>query len=763
MLIAMVLCGARGVGAAEGGGVIRVGVVALRDPAEKADAEQDALRAGLPTELVGRAVEPHVCRVGRDDPELEAYRVVVLLSEWAGMLPQLDAHAEAFHRYVKRGGGLVVFQPNPMAVYPPGARPPEALRGHDIRPEHCTPKLLPLRATFYNWYVKGEGVAVARPDHPIVAGLTGCDMPFASDRVFDVHADWCVLARGEQNGSASLAAARWGDGRIVLLPDSLTGNQASGRVAPATVIRRALLWAAGASDEDVKAVQPPPSARWPTEDYLAAVRDGTLQLEIVWSVERIATFEGLHLRLRLGNAGDKPVRVPGNWSALLGAEVVPIAEGGEAEALTWSPDLTEAARRQLWTVAPGSSSGQLTTRHWFPCRRLTGRPDESPYLPPGRYRFRLYLADPRTLRTGWRTLEVGQPGADERTRALAARRPDGRVLLVDARRTCPEPDGSIERPYSHLAEALQAAKAGDAVYCGPGRHNTAPAVVPDGVLLAGAGAANTVVVVSACGAKCPGVRAEGACRIEDLTLTHGDTVTKGLLCVDARGARPELVRCVLMPNAAASGEVSETVLVRDASPAFRNCIIVSRVGSYAALVRGGARPVFEYCTIVSCGFGVGIMDDGTATLRRCIVAGQCPGILAQVPCEYVVRESVLWCRGGGATFRYPITRWRLATEGQAPSARTIAECDEATLKRPDVHCFDPKIRSGSDLATFLTVRNGSDAAAYGAYAGPDARSPAATPQAPTGIRLPDLRSYLGDPQQPAAAVRESAGGTPRRR
>lgn len=743
-------------------GPLRIGAVYLREGLWKEAVYDGRLRddrklarlcGEIPRWLGPRRTEVHTCLVGRDNPELEAYDLVVLLPEWTNMLPPLDRHAAAFHRFVRRGGGLVVFQPNPRRIHPAGARPSPALRRCGIRDEFCTPKLLPLRATFHNQYVRSETVAVERGTHPIVAGLSGWDMPFPSDRLFDLHEAYVVLARGERSRSASLATATFGDGRIVLFPDNLRGNQASRRAPAAAAVRRALLWAAGASDEEVRSIPAPTTPLWPTTEAVEAIRAGKLRLEVARADTRIATFEAIDLRLRLRNDSGKPVRMPANWPTLLAAEVVPAGpEGGDAKAMTWTPGMDRAARRRLWTCPPAGSD--LTTRHRFPCRKLTGRPAEWPYLPAGTYRFRLQLCAAPPLRTRWQPLEVTAPTLDDRAKALATRAPRGRLLIVEAHRVCPVPDGSIERPYSHLADALKLAKAGDVVYCGRGRHRTLPAVVPDGVLLAGAGAANTVVVVSAYGNRGPGVQTEGACRIEDLTLTNGDTLTKGLLNAKGRDCRAVLLRCVLMPDDGAPGGVSETVLIHGgAVPTFRNCILVSRVGSYAALVtNAGTRPTFEYCTIVSRGFGAGVMDAATPTLRRCIIAGQCPGILVQIPCECAVAESVLWCRGGGATFRFPITRWRTQTQGDSGRLRTIAVPDEAALKRRDVHCFDPKLNLGGGLERFLRVPDSNDAAAYGAYAGPDANWPAASVQFPGGLRLPDLKPYLYPDREPLPNV-----------
>lgn len=156
----IVIVGATTAGADE---PLRIGVVGLRralaEPAlaRRADCRsvEDRIRKtrqnklGLGASLGGRVVQIEPVALGQDPPELEVYDVVVLIPEWTWMLPDIDAHAKAFHSYLARGGGLVVFQPNPFTLaYPPGA--PKPARLPDDHNGYAAPKLLPYPVCFCN-------------------------------------------------------------------------------------------------------------------------------------------------------------------------------------------------------------------------------------------------------------------------------------------------------------------------------------------------------------------------------------------------------------------------------------------------------------------------------------------------------------------------------------------------------------------------------------------------------------------------------------
>jgi len=163
--------------------------------------------AALPARIGRRSVSYDVLPLGADKGGLDGYHVIVLLPEWTLMLPALDACAKALAGYIERGGGLVVFQPNPLDVYPPGAKCPQALAERGISGEYCTPGLLPLKATFYNRYEQFESVRnVASAGHPITNGLTDEQMPYPADQLFSLDRRYKVLARGAGSDSPSLAA-----------------------------------------------------------------------------------------------------------------------------------------------------------------------------------------------------------------------------------------------------------------------------------------------------------------------------------------------------------------------------------------------------------------------------------------------------------------------------------------------------------------------------------------------------------------------------
>lgn len=212
-------------------------------------------RDSLPAKLGRFEVKYDVLSLSRGKPVLDGYQALVLLPEWTLLLPALDAYAEAFAGYVRHGGGLVVFQPNPLRAYPPGAKPPKALAERGIDSEYCTPGLLPLKATFYNRYVQYEAVRnVAGKSHPITFDLTDEQMPYTTDQVFGLDRRYKVLARGESTCSPSLAAGVLGQGRIVLIADNVQGTTPARRQAPTTVVARSLLWACGQPDELVRGV-----------------------------------------------------------------------------------------------------------------------------------------------------------------------------------------------------------------------------------------------------------------------------------------------------------------------------------------------------------------------------------------------------------------------------------------------------------------------------------------------------------------------------
>lgn len=151
--------------------------------------------------------------------------VILLPTQWAenaGVYEHLESRQPEFHKFVQRGGGLLVCQPNPR--------------------NECEPKLLPFPITFRNWYDGGERENLGH-DHFITEDLSNKDMPFAADPMIKVDPRYRVLARQKNNGWASLAVCSFGDGRVVVQ----TANENTAATVPLTdeILRRMVVWAAG--------------------------------------------------------------------------------------------------------------------------------------------------------------------------------------------------------------------------------------------------------------------------------------------------------------------------------------------------------------------------------------------------------------------------------------------------------------------------------------------------------------------------------------
>jgi hypothetical protein len=584
--------------------------------------------AALPARIGRRDVSYDVLPLGPGKASLDGYQVALLLPEWTLMLPALDAWAKALAGYVQRGGGLVVFQPNPLAVYPPGAKCPQALAERGISGEYCTPGLLPLPATFYNRYEQFEGVRnVAGKNHPITDGLTDEQMPYPADQLFSLDRHYIVLARGAASGSPSLAAGTWGRGRIVLVADNVFGTTGARRQAPATVVARSLLWASLAPDELVRTV----SAAAPELPALAVTTE-------------------------------------------------PADEDGEGPAARAEPE----------------------------------GPDEA-----GTYQDQ----EPRRPATS--------PGLDSRAGNAAPSAPAGAVAGV-------------------LARTLEKAGKGDVIRLQAGLYEVGSLVIPDGVSLIGAGAVNTVLRITCPQPTAAGLELQGESLVEDMTIISAPRRSGCMVRAAGETAKPTMRRCILLPH---DGEFCAFGAWNKAAPTLSRCIVVSPVGEYGLFARDRAAPVIEYCTIISRGFGIGMMDGSTPTIRRCIVAGQCPGVVMDTGCEPAVTDCVLWCRGGSTSYPFPITRWTMQKDPDPEKApKTPADPVKEITCRRDILVQDPKLRLGKSLANYLAPDANSDAAGYGAYAeSPAWPGPAANaPQ----ITLPDLAGYLAPSTRPAEAGRQ---------
>lgn len=155
--------------------------------------------------------------------------VILLPTGWASdteRYKQLEAKKDQFHRFVKRGGGLLICQPNPLS------------------PGTCTPELLPYPITFQNGYDKENPTRVnLNPAHFITEDLPGEDMPFPADPMIKVDKRYTLLAKQKSTDWPSLAVCPFGDGRVVVQ----TANESRGATIPIKdeILRRMVVWAAG--------------------------------------------------------------------------------------------------------------------------------------------------------------------------------------------------------------------------------------------------------------------------------------------------------------------------------------------------------------------------------------------------------------------------------------------------------------------------------------------------------------------------------------
>ena len=152
--------------------------------------------------------------------------VIILPTEWASdpeCFAKLESHATKFHSFVKRGGGLLVCQPN----------------------RNCSPKLLPFPITFHQHYDdKDITREILDDEHFLTEGLKPEDMPFPFDGMTEIDERYSILAQQSSTQSPSLAVATFGDGRIVVQ----SGNE-NKKPAPKVLINdvmfdRLIQWAA---------------------------------------------------------------------------------------------------------------------------------------------------------------------------------------------------------------------------------------------------------------------------------------------------------------------------------------------------------------------------------------------------------------------------------------------------------------------------------------------------------------------------------------
>lgn len=162
--------------------------------------------------------------------------VVLLPTGWAQNLEaynHFEEKKDAFHKFVERGGGLVICQPNPFPR------------------RTCTPALLPYSITFQSSYDESKPKRVnLRQEHFITEDLPDTAMPFPADPMLELDPRYTVLASQVSTRWASLAVCRFGDGRVVVQ----TANENLGATIPLNpeVLRRMIVWAAGKDEQELK-------------------------------------------------------------------------------------------------------------------------------------------------------------------------------------------------------------------------------------------------------------------------------------------------------------------------------------------------------------------------------------------------------------------------------------------------------------------------------------------------------------------------------
>ena len=141
--------------------------------------------------------------------KLEGCHLAVFPSEW---LEDENAFANMrgeIERWVRAGGALLVFQPNPIAD------------------DEVTIELLGTWFRVHNWYEAADA-AVKQIDHPIVANLKPRELSFPADRItaFDAK-HWTAIVRGSKSRSASLIVGTFGKGRVAIDSDNPNGRDKS--------------------------------------------------------------------------------------------------------------------------------------------------------------------------------------------------------------------------------------------------------------------------------------------------------------------------------------------------------------------------------------------------------------------------------------------------------------------------------------------------------------------------------------------------------
>ena len=159
--------------------------------------------------------------------------IVVLPSGWAEIgdssWKKVSPHLPALEAFVRAGGGLLVFQPNPSVQ------------------DKLTVEIVGASITFDNWYRSGEPVRAVR-EHELTTGFDG-GLPWPADRITTFDPAWTSLVRGTQSEDVSLLAGEFDCGRAVVdtdnpgLKSSLDGGPSTGRSNHSDAfLRKVLEW-----------------------------------------------------------------------------------------------------------------------------------------------------------------------------------------------------------------------------------------------------------------------------------------------------------------------------------------------------------------------------------------------------------------------------------------------------------------------------------------------------------------------------------------
>lgn len=206
-------------------GPVRVVVVDLTPVGAKQSSQQ-----GIVQRLKKLNFEVDLVHFTKIDPSQAKRADVILLATMWGddadpPFRHLESIKDAFHSFVRQGGGLLVCQPNPT------------------KQNVCTPTLLPYPITFQNHYDKRDPTRInLAPDHFITRKLPDDAMPFPSDPMLKLDPRYQVLARQKSTGFASLAVCSFGAGRVVV--QTANENVASNIPIGDEILRRMVVWAA---------------------------------------------------------------------------------------------------------------------------------------------------------------------------------------------------------------------------------------------------------------------------------------------------------------------------------------------------------------------------------------------------------------------------------------------------------------------------------------------------------------------------------------